>query len=146
MFGGGFPFGFCEGARRLSFGVRPLMPAHTVCRSVAGRQPSLPVLHRSATFAASTSSLSVLRAGCPSFGGQRKAVAARDSTKAAACRCTGRHRGSGQRSRCRPAEVARTPPPTAHRRKQDETAPRERFAPVRALAHHRGATHSQGHK
>ena len=61
------------------------MPEHVVCCAVAGRQPSLPVSHTSATFAANASSLSVFRAGRPSVGGQRKAVAARDSRKARLC-------------------------------------------------------------
>ena len=127
------------------------MPEQAVCRAVASWQPSLSALHRSATFAASASSLSVLRAGCPSFGGQRKAEAARDSRKARHCCCAGRRLGSGQRSRCRPAEVAPhatayRPSPQARRDGTAKEAPRERLAPVRALAHHRGATHSQGHK
>jgi len=53
------------------------------------------------------------QAVCPSFGGQRKVVAARESRKAWVCCCAGRRLGFGQRSRCSPAEVA--PHATAYR-------------------------------
>ena len=104
----------------VSSNVRPLMPEHLVCRAVASWQPSLSALHPSAPFAASASSLSVFRAGCPSFGGQRKAVAARDSRKARVCCCARCRPGSGQRSPCGSAEVAPhanayRPPPQARR-------------------------------
>ena len=104
----------------VSSNVRPLMWKHAVDLGIPPRHRALSPPGLSATCVSSAPSPGVLRAGCPSFGGQRKAVAARHSTKAMVYgRASGR-RGSGQRSRCSPAEVAPhatayRPPPQARR-------------------------------
>ena len=130
--------------RPLSSNVRPLMPEHAVCLAVARRRPELPRSRRSAACTSSVSSPRVLRVGCPSSGGQRTAEAARDDVKTVACRCAERRLGLRQRSRYVGAGVGRHA--AAQACEQHRTLCHRSLAPVQSLAHHRGATHSQGHK